>query len=975
MRVALVFVFFGLSSHLGCGSPSNAPAPALAATERKSDALASVEGTALVFVKNRGQVPAHYRLHSVGFGQTALFADSHVVLSRSSGTSFVVSWDGARETTAEPGVPSNSRHSFLYGKEEADWHQNVTGRSSVIYPNKYDGIDLHFTGENGNLKSTYYVTPGMDPLQIRWRYTSSCLLETSITERGELTVVDREGGAVVTEAAPLAWQTVSDVRRPVPVRYALFGDGSVGFELGAYDPATELVIDPDIEWATFLGGSGTDHINDIDVDSEGMVYLTGYAHSKYCDETFPVLAADRTTPLQWWYGGEIGDAFVVKIDPDGKPAPAPCPQVSGSVPRLIYSTRLGGGRTYVCNTGLTCASTVNNGTNCCPTWMTDPLIWNANCTPADLATALRYGSLGPGIPSYQWHLSTLPASFYPYPTPHPSLTCSPGQPAATRPHGSDHGFGIAVDSNGEVVVVGRTESDDFPGTGSPLSPNPALVSALNPSWQPALGSNFVGQCGPSPLEAFSDAFIARLNANGTQLVFSTYFGGVEHEQALAVDLDSGGNAYVIGYVEAAPSSSITPPNWLGCPTSTGDGDGFLLKFDPMGTFVAGRYLGGTAWDTAIDLDVGPNPDDPTQERVFITGTTRSPDFVPITCVDATCAPIPLCLPGGWPGGTQSLIQGTYAGHFNDEHDFFYDTRMTNKYGDGWIARYSLDLVTCENFTYFDACTLGAPFCSFGGGASDEWVEAIAVDDTGTAWIAAVLGIGQPPWVSNCGTYFQRSIGVLAGVRLSCNQPPFVQAASAILGEDVVHPFDIAVDQHLVYVTGTVARLKVGSAATGLTTRHSLSGNWLYDHRSCNGNMTPRNFDLSQMQQDGTCLYNCATFDGFVGAYAKSPTMPSLFLSYLGGEGVELLHAIAPVGGGFVVGGAAGKPCAMPPRKNWLCEPFLFNRNEIDVPGAPGHCLSGGYGPLGSPDLFNNVYQGSRYSEPGSAEAYLVYIKP
>lgn len=969
MRFALAFVLIGLALHPGgrsVGTLSPVTEPGVAPSAKALDA---VEGTPLVFVENRGQVPARYRFQSVGFGQTALFADSHVVLSRNTGRSFVVTWDGAQPTRPEPGPRSESRHSFLHGKDGDSWQRGVHGRSSVVYRAKYEGVDLHFSGDDGNLKSTYYVAPGIDPLDIRWRYVADALLDTRIDESGDLVVIDPEGGAVVTEKAPIAWQTVNGVRREVSVRYALFGDGSVGFELGAYDPARELVIDPDIEWATFLGGNGTDHINDLDVDGHGMVYLAGYAHSKYCDETIPLLAGDGSAPLQWWYGGEIGDAIVVKIDPNGRPANDPCPQVSGRVPRLVYSTRLGGGRTYVCNSALWCSTPVNTGT-CCPVWMNDPATWNPNCPPSSVTTALGYGPLGVGVPSYQWYMGALPTSlYYPYPTPHPSLTCSSnGAPLATRPRGGDVGFGIAVDSNGEVVVVGRTESDDFPGTGSAVSPNPALIPARQPSWQPALGSNYVGaNCGPGTVPPYSDAFVVRLNAMGTELVFSTYFGGPEHEQALAVDLDRAGNAYVVGYIESA--ASIVPPNWLGCPTPNGAGDGFILKFDPTGLFAGGRYLGGTDWDVAIDLDVGPNPDDPTQDRVFVTGTTRSADFVALTSVDTSCNPIPLC--------TTSTIQSTYSGFVNNLHDFFFDSRMDNRYGDGWVARYSLDLVTLENFTYFDACSLGGtPVC--GAGASDEWIEAIAVDSAGIAWIAGVLGFSQPQFISpaTCGMPFQRAMGSLAGIALRCGPGSYVQAATVIVGDHVVHPFDIAVDQNRVYVAGSVGRLKLGSPLVpSLATVNPLSGYWLYDHRDCNGNMSTRLFDFQSIQADGTCTYNCATFDGFVGTFLKSATMPTEFLSYLGGEGVELLHAIAPLGDGFVVGGAAGKNCSMAPRKNWLCEPALYNASEIDVPGAPGHCgQGGGYGPAGNWDQFKNIYQGSRYAG-GSAEAYLVYIRP
>ncbi len=969
MRIYWTMAVFALIAYSGTQSPS-APRPAPGPrADTRSEAIAAAAGAPILFAPNQGQAPGHYRFQSIGFGQTALFADSHAVLSRQSGTSFVVTWDGTVPSRPQARLRTDSRHSFLYGEEEAAWSRGLEGFAELRYPDRYHGIDLTFTGDGGRLKSTWYVQPGVDPGQIRWRYFADWMLEPRVSEDGDLVVVDHVGGTVVTERAPIAWQVFGSERRDVEVRYAVFGDGSVGFELGTYDEQVELIVDPDIEWATFLGGSGTDHINDMAVDAEGMVYLTGYVHSKYCDENFPVRAGDRTAPVQWWYGGEIGDAFVVKIDPHGRPMAAPCPQGTGPFPRIVYSTRLGGGRTYVCNTGLLCTDTTNPWNNCCPPWTSTPKTWDPNCSPSSAITSLRYGPMGPGVPGFQWHLSTLPMSYYPYPFPHPTLTCASGRPAATRPRGSDHGFGIAVDTNGEAVIVGRTESDDFPGTGSAVSPNPSMVPAQNPSWQPTLGSNYVGQCGPQGLEAHSDAFITRLNAAGTQLIFSTYFGGAEHEQAFAVDLDSGGNAYVAGYIEAQTSSSLVPTGWQGCPTPTAQGDGFILKFDPTGLFLGGRYLGGTDWDIAIDIDVGPNPDNPSEERVYVVGTTRSADFTQITCVDNSCNPVPLC--------TTSQLQGTYAGYNNPEHDYFFDTRTKNLYGDGWVARLSTDLVTCENFTYVDFCFQGSALCTTGLPTSDEWFEAIKVDDAGVCWVTGTVGLGLTPYTTACGTSFQGAVGMIGGFRLSCTQPNNVVAATLILGEDVVHPFDIDVDNNCVYIAGGVGRLKTFSNATGLATVSPLSGNWVYDHRDCNGNMSTRPFDLSQLQVDGTCSYACATYDGFFGVFSKAVAMQPVLLSYLGGEGVEALHAIEKVGPGFVVGGFAGKSCSMAPRKNWLCEKLLFNANEIDVPYAPGHCNLGGlgYGPTSDPNRFRNIYQGSRYTLPGSAEAYLAYILP
>ncbi|MCG8619506.1 MAG: hypothetical protein MI802_25065, partial [Desulfobacterales bacterium] len=77
---------------------------------------------------------------------------------------------------------------------------------------------------------------------------------------------DASGQAVLKEEPPVAWQDVGAARVPVEVAYLPLSDGSVGFQVGEYDPEHTLHLDPFIVWATFIGGSGTDRIIAVDVD-------------------------------------------------------------------------------------------------------------------------------------------------------------------------------------------------------------------------------------------------------------------------------------------------------------------------------------------------------------------------------------------------------------------------------------------------------------------------------------------------------------------------------------------------------------------------------------------------------------------------------------------------------------------------------------------------------------------------------------
>jgi Beta-propeller repeat len=100
--------------------------------------------------------------------------------------------------------------------------------------------------------------------------------------------------------------------------------------------------------------------------------------------------------------------------------------------------------------------------------------------------------------------------------------------------GFDYAYGVAADASGNAYVTGQTNSLDFP-TG-------------NPSQEPMGG----GTCGTS-LDVYPcfDAFVTKLSATGSSVVYSTYLGGSGDDRGMAIAVDSSGNAYVTGYTDSA----------------------------------------------------------------------------------------------------------------------------------------------------------------------------------------------------------------------------------------------------------------------------------------------------------------------------------------------------------------------------------------------------------------------------------------
>lgn len=216
-----------------------------------------------------------------------------------------------------PGVSN-----FLIGNDPRKWCTNVESFARVKYENVYPGIDLIYYGnEEGRLEYDFNVAPGADPGLIAMSVEGADKIE-----------MDASGGLILSTSAgpirqhpPRIYQEVNGTRVEIAGSYKLFdGEGVSGntvaaFRLGDYDATRELVIDPQLVYATYLGGGQREVARGITVDAAGNAYITGESQSSDFPTRNPL---DATGPAS-------GDskAFVTKFAPDGS---------------LIYSTFLGG---------------------------------------------------------------------------------------------------------------------------------------------------------------------------------------------------------------------------------------------------------------------------------------------------------------------------------------------------------------------------------------------------------------------------------------------------------------------------------------------------------------------------------------------------------------------------------------------------------------------------------------------------------
>ncbi len=291
--------------------------------------------------------------------------------------------------------------------------------------------------------------------------------------------------------------------------------------------------------------------------------------------------------------------------------------------------------------------------------------------------------------------------------------------------GDDRSYDIAVDASGAAYVVG-SGSSDFPTTpGAYATGSGAFVAKLNPSgsdlvYSTSLGGGtgfsiaigddnsayVAGRAGsgfPTTVGAYdstynggtADFFITKLNPSGSDLVYSTFLGGSDFDEALGVAVDPTGSAYVAGWTR-----STTFPTTTGAFDRTRDGesDAVVAKLNPSGTDLEYCTLLGGSYNDGVDSYFGGGVAANSAGEAYVSGYTSSFDFP--TTPGAFCR--------------------TYAGE--DEWDL--DTFVTKLNSNGTGLVYS---------TFMGWQYLGQRVCS--------WPGAIDVDQRGSAYITGSAGPG------------------------------------------------------------------------------------------------------------------------------------------------------------------------------------------------------------------------------------------
>jgi hypothetical protein len=178
-------------------------------------------------------------------------------------------FEGAQRTIGSGSRPVPGVSHYVIGDDRAKWRLNVARYAEARFPSIYDGIDLRYHANANQIEFDFEISPGGDASVIRMLFRKPARIANDATLHTEETVLRN----------PVAWQMVEDVRQVVAVAYVKRGNRRVGFKLGPYRHDLPLTIDPVVDFATFLGGSGNESATKVVVGIDGGIYVAGTTES------------------------------------------------------------------------------------------------------------------------------------------------------------------------------------------------------------------------------------------------------------------------------------------------------------------------------------------------------------------------------------------------------------------------------------------------------------------------------------------------------------------------------------------------------------------------------------------------------------------------------------------------------------------------------------------------------------------------
>jgi len=410
-----------------------------------------------------------------------------------------------------------------------------------------------------------------------------------------------------------------------PVRAYTSGNDSYAARLDAFSGA--------LAWNTFLGGSGDDTGYGAGVDTSGNVYVAGSSDASW------------GSPIRTYTSGT--DAFAVELDSSGiltwstflggsggDSGKGIAVDTSGDVYVTGYSTASWGAPKRAYSGGFDAYAAKLNGNG--------GLLWNTflGGTGTDFGYAIgvdatmRLYMVGAGNATWGSPIRAYTAGYDAFAVRLDAFSGAIAWSTFLGGNGDDEGWGIAVDTNGDMYVAGYSRAS----WGSPVKPYNSGADAFatklssngNLTWSTFMGGGgedlgtaigvdstmrlyavgYSSATWGSPVRAYSsnnDAFTGRLDAFNGSVAWNTFSGGraSSDDYGYAIGVDTSGNTYVAGYSDGTWGSPVR--------AYTRGTDAFVAKLNSSGALAWNTFLGGSAGDVVYGIVVDSSGD------IYVTG--------------------------------------------------------------------------------------------------------------------------------------------------------------------------------------------------------------------------------------------------------------------------------------------------------------------------------------------------------------------
>lgn len=567
--------------------------------------------------------------------------------------------------------PAGTSVAYFRGQNSGSWKSKLTGFNSVGLGEVYPGIKVELRASAGNVEKFFFLQPGSRVGDINIKVEG---IETlSLSDEGHLVLHSAAGPLEMVR--PVGYQEIEGRREYVEVAYEVRSQNEYGFKiLGTYNSDKTLVIDPALNAlsaSTFIGGTGNDRGFCIGLNAEGQVYVAGYTVSVFQSD-FPTTAGVIDTSANGSY-----DIFISRLN--------------NSLTQLEASTYLGGqGADYVYG------MSIGPDGHVFLTGITSSRDFPV--TGGSFQSQYRGGEYDAFVVKISPDLDQLVGSTY------------------LGGSGIDYGAAISLipNSHDMLVVVGMTDSPDFPATAGSYSQS---------------------------LQGGQDAFVAVLSDGLGSMFRATLIGGSDYDIASSVAVDGAGNFWVAGRTRS-PDFPVTSGAFDR--TYNGDYDGFVLRLGPMLDYLySSTYIGGSGADYLYSLAIHGSID----PVVYVAGHTSSSDF-PVTenAFDRTLSGNSDIFVTKFDTSLSWLIGSTYLGGIMEEGC---RALVVDSHGNPYISGYSRSLNYPITLNTYDpsqnggwdvvvtklSVKLSALLAStFLGGGADDLAYGLALDDAGNVYV-------------------------------------------------------------------------------------------------------------------------------------------------------------------------------------------------------------------------------------------------